>query len=112
MIEQLQTEAGVPDTRPTPLLCHRRASCICRNQGRPINGFIFISPACPIHYALRVRVVDPTAVTEEEIAAWRSPERRPAPKRISYPKMNVARIGTRQEAIGTRPIAGTVQTIA
>ena len=69
-----------------------RTGCICFNQGRPdANGWQLIDPCCRVHYAERMIFTLPmdteTEIEEEELAEWRHREH----KRVSYPKMTVAR---------------------
>ncbi len=69
-----------------------RRDCICPNGGRPdANGIRIVSPSCRVHYAehtIRVATPDPeTEITQAEIAEWQGREK----KRVSYPKMTVAR---------------------
>ena len=70
-----------------------RTGCICQNQGRPINGMILINPCCRVHYAEKgIPQVDPEEkITKEELAEWALDERRQSKRRITHPKMAVAR---------------------
>jgi hypothetical protein len=69
-----------------------KTGCICPNQHRPIDGVIRTAPSCRIHYAeanIPTRAEEPP-IAEEEIGDWRKPEKQEK-KRVSYPKMTVAR---------------------
>lgn len=70
-----------------------RTGCICQNQGRPVNGMILINPCCRMHYAEKgIPQVDPEEeITKEELAEWALDERKQSKKRITHPKMAVAR---------------------
>lgn len=66
--------------------------CICINQGKPdVNGLRIIDPCCRIHYAERTILQgipeSEMKITQAEIADWQRRER----KRVSYPKMTVAK---------------------
>jgi len=67
----------------------RAAVCICRNQRQPVDGIVYTSPSCPVHYATRIAVSSDVAeiITDEEIAAWQPR----ACKRASHPKLAVAK---------------------
>ena len=62
-------------------------ACKCRNHAQPIDGLIFVSPSCKVHYA-EARV--PQKIEEIAYASedWSERERRP---RVHYPKMTVAK---------------------
>jgi len=66
-----------------------KGQCICRNRANPIEGLIYISPCCPIHYSLQkfLRITTDIEITDEEIDVWKRRER----KRVTYPKMAVAK---------------------
>jgi hypothetical protein len=70
-----------------------KTGCICPNHGRPVDGMIFTDPCCKVHYselAISAVIALPKAeVTEAELEEWRN--RESTRKRVSYPKMTVAR---------------------
>jgi hypothetical protein len=70
-----------------------RTGCTCRNHGLPVNGERFIDPCCKIHYAeldVSALIAMPEEeITEAELKGWQ--RREPAKRRISYPKMTVAK---------------------
>lgn len=70
-----------------------RWSCICPNGGKPIGGMIFIDPCCRVHYAeASVPQVEPEhKITKEELAEWTKLRFDRRKKRVSYPKMTVAK---------------------
>jgi hypothetical protein len=71
-----------------------RLGCICPNGGRPINGQIFVNPSCRVHYAEQ-HILFPTIeeISKEEINSWHKKK-----KRVSYPKLMVARHGTKKQS--------------
>jgi hypothetical protein len=80
--EEIETAAEAPPIAH----CYRRVEkCKCRDEGQPVNGWIYISPACPIHYHRQIIFSPFSEITEEEVASWQHPERH----RITYPKMTV-----------------------
>lgn len=73
----------LPEVEPI----NTREGCICRNNGKPVGGFIFVSPNCKVHYAesgIPRKNLDPKYKAEN----WKDREKRP---RVHYPKMTVAR---------------------
>ena len=69
-----------------------KRGCICQNRGAPdANGVRIIDPCCRVHYAERlVQTYTPEPepeITAAEIASWQRREK----KRVSYPKMTVAK---------------------
>jgi hypothetical protein len=82
------------DEGPQPVRVNVRSDCICRNHGQPIGNLVFIDPCCRVHYAeleiSAIIAIPKTEVTEAELEEWRS-RREPAKKRVSYPKMMVAK---------------------
>ena len=69
-----------------PVLLARRGQCICRNGGRPVNGFLYVSPSCPVHYNVRVLPEADPEMGTDELSEWWSAQ---AKKRVHYPKMKV-----------------------
>jgi hypothetical protein len=82
------------DEEPQPVRVNVRSDCICRNHGQPIGNLIFINPSCRVHYAeldiSALIAIPETEVTEAELKEWRI-RCEPAKKRVSYPKMMVAK---------------------
>jgi hypothetical protein len=78
-----------------------RQGCICPNGGNPIDGETYIDPCCKVHYAelaITEFLTKPDLdVSEEELADWQmrekeqNAEKQRRKKRVSYPKMTVAK---------------------
>jgi hypothetical protein len=88
---------------PAPIPSAGKGECVCRNHSLPVDGFRYVSPACPVHYSRPVVSTFPNFAALdglEEVFAHRrwlaarsalevvSPTAR---KRITYPKMPVAK---------------------
>lgn len=68
----------------------KKGECICTNKGEPVDGFIFRSPSCPVHCVRQFAPIPQIQPTAQELEEWMSPQ---AKKRVTYPKMTVARSG-------------------
>jgi hypothetical protein len=82
-----------PEEEVIPVPVSVRTGCICPNQGRAVNGNIYIDPCCKVHYAeleiSAILAIPKTEVTEAELEEWRS--HYPNKKRVSYPRMTVSK---------------------
>lgn len=71
--------SSIPLLGPAPV--NTKNGCICRNQGRPVDGQVFISPACKVHYA-ETRIPRGQPLVQRQTSKT---------GRVHYPKMTVAK---------------------
>ena len=86
-------EPEIPEAEQRPPV-NVKTGCICPNQGKPIDGMIYVDPACRIHYAEKniPYASDDEEITKEELAEWARIDSRQRRKRVTYPKMKVATV--------------------
>jgi hypothetical protein len=82
--ETLEEEQSIPNVR---------TGCICSNGGWPVDGWIYIEPACRVHYAESgiPQAEHEARITKVQLAEWAELGFKRRKRHVTTPKMPVAR---------------------